>query len=296
MTQARRIRITMLNSMAAGEIAEALDRHVEWGVELLDLKDALFDKAVMDLTDDEAARVAQMAHARGLSVYCMSTHLFYDDVERGEKHFETNHLGRVDRAVELARILRPRFVRLLAATGETRGTHGNCMDYLHAGHRWVLPMYGQAVDRIGAGGFQATIENEVGQCIFRTPGDVTGFFAELGRREKVCFTWDVQNLWQMGTFPTVEACDELSDLIGYLHLKGGRCEAGDGERAIAWRSSLAEASWPVVEITRRVLARGRCDVICLNPSHGRPPSEGARDDYTKADLDFIRSQIEEIAR
>jgi hypothetical protein len=155
-------------------------------------------------------------------------------------------------------------------------------------------MYAHAIDRLHAAEFQTTIENEVGQCILRTPSDVTALFDELGRREKVCFTYDVQNLWQMGTFPTMHVYEHLSGLVGYLHLKGGQCDEGHSERTLRWRSSLAGASWPVAEITRRAVADGACPVICLNPSHGRPREEGKWEDFTKDDLDFIRQAVPEI--
>ena len=47
--------------------------------------------------------------------------------------------------------------------------------------------------------------------------------------------------------------EELRDLIGYLHFKGGQAGA-DGK--LAWASSLAEASWPVADIVRRAVADG----------------------------------------
>jgi len=296
MTQASTVRVTMLNSMASRDLPEAMDRHVAWGIELLDLKDALFGKRVMDLSDAEAARVADMARQRGLEVYCLSTHLFGGDVEAaGRAGFESDHLGGVDRAVQIARILKPRLIRLLAAAGSSRAAYGTCAEYLQAESPWLIDMYGEAVERIAAAGFRATIENEVGRCILRTPRDVADLFAALGRPGEVCFTWDVQNLWQTGTFPTLEACERLADLTGYLHLKGGRHEEGDPERRLTWRSSLAEASWPVVEVTRRVLAAGRCPVVCLNPSHGRLRQEGAGGDFAKQDLDFLHREIPEIA-
>ena len=295
MPQAGTARVTMLSSMAGKELDLAMDRHVELGVELLDLKDALFGKRVMDLTDEQASRAAEMASRRGLRVHCMSTHLFGGDVEDGEQEFQASHLTRVDRAIELAGILQPHFIRLLAAASPRRWMYADCAELLRAEHPWLIGMYGQAVDRIHAAGFRTTIENEVGECVIRTAGDVVAFFGELARPEKVSFTWDVQNLWQMGTFPDAAVYEEIAGLVGYLHLKGGRHREDDPRRELAWRSSLAEASWPVVEIARRVIADGRCGVICLNPSHGRPVKEGVWEDFVVRDLDFLRSHIREIA-
>ncbi|HUS92936.1 MAG TPA: TIM barrel protein [Phycisphaerae bacterium] len=291
MSERSRVRVTLLSSMAGREVAQSFDRHVEWGVELLDLKDGLFGKGVLDLTDDEARRLAEMAAERSLEVYCLSTGLFGGDLDSGPAGLDSD-LVRVERAVAIARILRPHFIRLLAAGSHRRGAFPTCMELLDAEMPWAIGRYRQAIDRIAAGGFLATIENEVGQCIFRTPEDVAGFFGRLDRRRKVCFTWDVQNLWQMGTFPTVEVYEQIAQWIGYVHLKGGRCEPGDPARTLAWRSPLAEASWPVSEIVRRAVADGRSPVLCLNPSHGRPMREGVWEDFTRQDLGFVRRLLE----
>jgi hypothetical protein len=44
----------------------------------------------------------------------MSTLVFDDHVERGEEVFRTEHLTTLDRILEAAAILQPRFVRLIA--------------------------------------------------------------------------------------------------------------------------------------------------------------------------------------
>jgi sugar phosphate isomerase/epimerase len=189
MTMDGEVRLTILNSMAGGELPEALDRHVRWGIDLLDLKDGLFGAGVLDLTDEQAGRVAEMARQRGLEVHCLSTGLFHDDVERGEAHFRHVHLQRVDRAIEIARILGPRFVRLLAAWSTRRGEFAGCDEYTRAECPWLTGLYGEAVDRIAEAGFAATIENEVGQCILRTPREATSpsatwrSFAASSRRQ-----------------------------------------------------------------------------------------------------------------
>ena len=95
--------ITLLNSMADRDFATALDRHVEWGLRHLDLKDAIFGKSVVDISDPEAHRAAGLITERGLSVYCLSTNLFHEDVECGEEEFRRDHFARVDRAIEIAR-------------------------------------------------------------------------------------------------------------------------------------------------------------------------------------------------
>ena len=62
------------------------------------------------------------------------------------------------------------------------------------------------------------------------------FFKLLDRPESVALTWDVQNLWQMGTFPTIDVYYQLKDLIHYYHLKGGQFR-GDSP-SLYWKSNL----------------------------------------------------------
>ena len=281
-------KLTILNSMAGRDFERALDGHLEWGLEMVDLKDAIFGKGVLGLTDEEAGRAAGLISERGLSVHCLSTGLFFADVEAGEAAFKS-HLEKVGRAVEIGRILQPRMIRLLAARTSRRTEVEDSIEHIRSNHPWLVPMYAEAVDRLHEAGFRPTIENEVNNCIFSTPQEIIDFFAALDRYGKACFTWDVQNLWQMGTLPTIDVYEELKGLIGYLHLKGGRKdESGDELR---WKSSLEDASWPVVETVRRAVADGVSPVICLNPSHGELKDGYDYDDIVKRDIEFLRREL-----
>jgi sugar phosphate isomerase/epimerase len=111
----------------------------------------------------------------------------------------------------------------------------------------------------------------------------------MDRRDSVFFTYDVQNLWQMGTFPTLDVYRTLKPLIGYFHLKGGK--AGDDGRLL-WKSTLEDASWPVVEMTREVVRDGVSPVICLNPSHGGKLEGYDYNRMVQRDLEYIRSVLE----
>jgi len=285
------VRVTMLSSMAGGDFEEALERHAAWGIGMLDLKDGIFGKSVMDLTDEEAECAAAMIRDRGQETYCLSTGLFLDEVERGVEHFRARHLGRVGRAIEIARVLRPRFVRLLAASTERRAELADSARYLRREHPWLLDLYREAIETITDAGFEVTVENEVGGCILSRPAEVAGFFDALGRPHPACFTYDVQNLWQMGTVPTMEVYEELRPLIGYLHLKGGIAESGG--TALKWRSTLEDASWPVADIVRAVVRDGVSPVICLNWPHGAPKPDYDYEGLVERDLCYLRRIIEE---
>ena len=50
------VELTVLNTMASSDFVCALERHLEWSLKLLDLKDLVFGKRIVDLTAAEAAR------------------------------------------------------------------------------------------------------------------------------------------------------------------------------------------------------------------------------------------------
>lgn len=281
-------RLTILNSMASDDFPAALDRHVEWGLVDVDLKDRIFDKAVAGLTRDEAARAARLIADRGLTTHCLSTGFFFAEVERGEAEFRARFIDRLDDLIAVARELRPRLVRLLAARTTRRDELVHVGEYIEAEHPWLMPLYAEAAARLGDAGMSVTVENEVGGCILASPDEIRWFFDALDTPD-VCLTWDVQNLWQMGTYPTLDVYESLRDLIGYYHLKGGQAEPGATD--LKWRSSLADASWPVAEITRRVVSDGVSPVICLNPSHGAPKPGVDYSDIVARDIAYVRDEV-----
>ncbi|MCG3181960.1 MAG: hypothetical protein BIFFINMI_04406 [Phycisphaerae bacterium] len=284
-----RVRLTMLNSMAGDDFPLSLDRQKSWGVADLDLKDRIFGCGVLELTDTQARRAAQMIADRGQRVWCMSTQLFHDAIEKGEAHFRDHHLARVGRAVELADILRPHFIRLLSATTERRAGIAGAPGRLAREAPWLAAMYRQAIDRIASGGHLATIENETGGNILSNPAEVAELFELLDRPGKVSFTWDAQNMWQVsGQPPSVAIYDAMPPVLRFVHLKGG--VAGPDGR-LQFRSSLADASWPVLDVVRRVVADGCSEVICLNPSHGPPPPGQGYVNHVEADMAFLREHV-----
>jgi hypothetical protein len=109
----------------------------------------------------------------------------------------------------------------------------------------------------------------------------------------VSFTWDVQNFWQMGSFPSLEVYRALRPLIRYYHVKGGLCVEPRGK--LVYRSALEDASWPVEEITREVLRDAVSPVICLNPPHGDTKEGYDYEDLTRRDLAFLRRRFGELA-
>lgn len=283
--------IAMLNSMAGRDFESALDRHVAWGLEWLDLKDFIFGKPIADLTDDELNVAAQMIKARGLSVYCLSTSLFADNVEIGEDNFRANHLSKVSRVLEIAQVLSPTFIRLVAASTSERQNVPDAVAHIRTHAPWLFALYDEAISQIHEAGFTAVIENETQGCIVSRPQEALDFFEALTNREAAKFTWDVVNMWQAGTFPSLGAYEALRPILGYIHYKGGQAERANGP--LKWRSSLEEASWPVAEITAAVLRDKECNAICLNPPHGAPRPSESHTNWTQDDLEYLRALVSE---
>jgi sugar phosphate isomerase/epimerase len=290
MTTGGKTLLTVLNSMAGADIYQALDRHVEWGLRVVDLKDGILGKSVEALSVVDANTVAGALAERKLTTNTLSTCLFSGDIEEGETAFRARYAEALKNVVAVAPILKPKFVRLLAAGSSRRGDMGDSAAYIQQHHPWLLDVYREGIDRVRAAGFEAIIENEVGHCIFSNPREILDFFSHLDRAGKVGFTWDIQNLWQMGTLPGLDVYRRLKPLIRMIHLKGGRAETPGGP--LKWKSHLEDASWPVLDICRAAIADGVSPVICLNPSHGAD-SPDYKYEYRK-DIEFLRKNIKEI--
>lgn len=283
--------ITILNSMAGREFEAALDRHLAWGITRLDLKDFIFGKPVVELSDREVEAASRMIAERKLSVYALSTSLFAQDVEAGETAFRQGHFGRIARVLEIAAAFAPTFIRLIAASTERRRSVADGIRYAAAEAPWLFELYDEAIDRIAGAGYTAVIENETEGCLLSCPREVLDFFAALQNANRARFTWDVVNMWQAGTFPSVEAYEALRPVIGYVHLKGGQCDRPLGP--LKWRSPLDEASWPVRDIVARVVSDGVSPVICLNPPHGELRPGVSPAGWAERDITFVRQLLHE---
>lgn len=283
------VSITILNDIVHSDFIASLDIQKSWGIKLLDLRADIYGKSFMNLEDAEIEAAAAEIRTRGMSVYCLSSGLFYDDLNKGEAHFREHHLGQVDRLIRAANRLEPAVVRLLSARFHEREQVADSIPYVQEHYPWLIPMYREAIDRLHAAGHEVTIENEAKNCIMATPGEIVYFFDVLDRGDKTSFTFDVQNIWKMGTFPTMDVYRELAPLIGYFHLKGGM--AGDDGVTLKWKSSLEDASWPVVEMTAALIRDGRVQVICLNPSHGEDKDGYDYRELNKRNLDYLRDRF-----
>jgi hypothetical protein len=283
------VRFTMLNAMAGREIEVSLHQLDLWGIKHLDLKDQLFGRKVEELEPDDAKQIRRMADEHGQQAYCLSSSVMVNSIDELQSPLMAEKvLGSVSSLISTAEILQPKFIRLLSASVSNpvqRQQHRAQSSLLDP----LFELYRRAVDKISDAGFTPTIENEASNCLMATPDDVEIFFHRLDRSDQVVFTWDVQNFWQMGTYPSLEIYHRLRPLIGFYHVKGGRAEPGSHE--LKWRSTLEQASWPVLEISRAVQEDGVSPVICLNPSHGKSHPDYSLDRAAEKDLAFLREHL-----
>lgn len=263
-----------------GDLAESIREQRALGIDVLDLKDKVLGKEVVDLDDAELEQAAAMIEAAGMSLYCLSTVLFHPDVAEGEEAF-AQQVEQVDRAIEVARRLQPRCIRLLAASSAARQPGEGLAEHLAASAPWLVDAYRSAIAKIQAAGFVTVIENEVGASLLRAPADVQALLPRLSDAGEAGLIWDVQNMWRTsGELPSLAAYRAVQPYLRYVHVKGGRLDAAGAMT----RSTLADTSWPVAEILRAVLADEASEAICVNPCKGAAPPggydavEGARSD------------------
>lgn len=282
-------KLTVLNSMASSDFDEALRLHKAWGLEWVDLRDEIYGRWVEELDLTTAERAARAIDEQGLRTYCVSTNVFVEEVDNGETAFR-DHLESLKRVVTLCEVLRPKLVRINAATFARRTPGLNSVATLKQHYPWIVEVYREAVDLLEGVGILASIENEAFDSSLSTADEIVDFFEWLDRPATAGLTWDVQNQWSSGVFPTMEIYQRLKPYMRYYHVKGGQTQ-GDSDR-LAWNVALEDASWPVAEITAAVVHDGVSPVICLNPAqHGEQKPGYDYKDIVIRDIEFLRRAV-----
>lgn len=280
--------IAILNSMADKDFDACLAFHERHGLHWLDLRDSIYGRTAVELDVETAHRAKDKIDAAGLEVYCLSTSIMFDDIAKGADQFE-HHFAQLTAVIEPARVLSPRFFRLIAAVAP--GQPRRPLADVAAANPWLVEAYRRAIDLLHANGFIVTIENEAPDCIITTAEDALRFFQLLDCDGAAGFTWDIQNQWRCGPFPSLETYEKLKPIIQYVHVKGGR-HIDEATRALKWNVALEDASWPVAEIVRQVVADGTSPVICINmPVHGSPLPGYDYDNVVVRDIAFMRQLI-----
>jgi sugar phosphate isomerase/epimerase len=290
------VALTIVHDLADAELQAgadpAFDQYAALAVASLDLGRDAAGKGVLDLTPENARCIAAAMDQRGLALRGLSTPLFGDPVEAGEQVFLERHAARVDQALDLARLLRPRFIALRAAATERRRDLADAVEYVSSQRPWLIPLYREALGRITDAGFTASIENAGRNSILATPAEVQNFFTALAPAA-AGLDFDPVNLWQAGTAPSVEVYQQFADCIDSLHVKGGLADRRSG--TLCWRCGLADASWPVVDVIRAALSGPGCQAICLRAPQGHRKLGYDYTNLTARDIAFLRAQFPQLA-
>jgi sugar phosphate isomerase/epimerase len=263
--------LTALTEIMAADTELAVSRLRDLGIDELDLKDDIFGRQIEDLEVSRRRRLTELLERSGARAYCLSSSLGSDDVSViGELEFRTRMERGVLNLLETIPYVRPRLVRLLACAGGP--PTDDPVSRVERLSPWVFDAYREAADALASAGPQVTVENEP-ESVLSEPDAVHAFFARLDRPlDRVGFTWDIQNMWAAGTFPTLAVYEQLRELIDYVHLKGGR-DSPASPRILTERALLERASWPVQELVGRIILDDVSPVLCINVSGPDLPIE-----------------------
>lgn len=286
------VQLTMLNSMASEDFEAGLHMQKNWGLRWLDLRDQIYGCWVEELDLPTAERVVRAVDDNGLRIYCVSTNVFVENVESGEPTFRS-HLRSLRHVLNLCELLRPQCLRLNAPGFAKRSIGLNSIETIRHEYPWLVVVCREAVDLVAQAGILACFENDAFDCCLSTPEEFLDFFEWLDRPGVAGLTWDVQNQWATGVFPTVDVYEQLKPLIRYCHVKGGQSD-GDSDRLV-WNVALEDATWPVAEIIDAIVRDGVSPVICLNPAqHGRQKPGYNYEGIVSRDIRFLRRAVRGI--
>ncbi|MBC8008472.1 MAG: TIM barrel protein [Burkholderiales bacterium] len=287
------VEVTFLNGIAGADFPAGLRKQAALGLTLLDIKDSLWGQRIEEIDEPTATRVAALVASENLRVDCLSTSIGCVSFRDGmtEAAFRATYDPLLANTLRTTGILRPRMVRLLLPAHLPRAAGESAFAAMHRTAPWVVDVYREWITRLAEIGVVPVLENEAHGCLFATPADIAAFFHALDH-PAARYIWDVQNLWQMGVFPSLDAYAQLKPFIASLHLKGGRADTPGGPLIHA--AALEDASWPVREIVHAVLADARVPVLCLNPSHGAKPADWDIWATAVRDLAYLRREFPQL--
>ena len=279
------MRLTLQSDMCGSTLEEVIAFHLDRGLSELDLKTGLAGEPVETMTLDDARRARAMLDAAGLGLYCLSTSLFAVELAADGRAVEDD-AARLQELGPVIDVLAPRYVRVLAAI---RPEHGSSpVAHLPGAVAYAAALRSSAAD-LTARGTGLLIENGPENSVVSSAANARQLAELIGTGSTIGFIWDVQNMWQSGSFPRASDPAEFGSLLKYVHVKGGRT-AGPVPGELVSASTLADASWPVVEVLDAVRELGTVECIALNPSHGRHEST-TPDSIRDHDIDFLTDYL-----
>jgi len=175
------VELTVLSAMAGWDFDHAAEQMREWDLSWVDLWGEIYGEPIDALSQAAAERAAATLEAADLTAPLPRVANLDDTVEIGEEAFREKHLAALDRALASARILRPKYVRLIAgrfSAVSPGGSNVGASSVTSPG--W--PQRTAKHRRILDAGFLPTIENEADSCFLATPQEFIEFFDWLPHR------------------------------------------------------------------------------------------------------------------
>ena len=282
--------LSVLAEMLDKDLPTALAVMRDHRLAFVDLKQHVYDSRIHQLDGDQRYRLHDDLRRHNVELYCLASTLGHRNVlATPERGFRDELEQGIANLLETVAIVRPRMIRLLACSAISGTGERLLVTDVDRLAPWVFPAYREAISQIASHGVTVTIENEP-DSLLSSPEEVRTFFARLDGCGDVGFTWDIQNMWQSGVFPSVTVYERMKPVINYVHLKGGR-QASTVDSSLRYRCGLETASWPVVDLVRRVIADDISPVVCLNTSHGELPDD---DPFGDVAADVPRSRVEAL--
>src|SRR5882757_1789005 len=113
----------------------------EWGLSRVDLWGKIYGEPIDALSQATAERAAATLEAADLKAHCLASRIFDDTIEISETAFREKHFAALDKALASARILRPKYVRLIAGKFSAVSRSRSNVGVLMRKFPWVAAVY-----------------------------------------------------------------------------------------------------------------------------------------------------------
>ena len=274
------------------DFAHVLDVMDEVGLEYIDLRE-LWGKNIVDLSDSEIQDIKSLIKKHGVKVCCISPWVFFrmplrkteDEPTYGESY--TQHLDKLKRAVELAKVFDTDLVRCFSFESEI-AFEGNPF-FGHGFDAWkvLVERFQKPVKIVEEAGVTLALES----CHLTNTGTglmVCKLIDELGSKN-VKLLWDPCNsYYASGVDPYPYEYEKVKDYIVYIDIKDKVIDKRYMTNAHVLIGEGNKIYWP--EILQALKEDNYKGVISLETAY--TPKGGTREDGTKESLRRVRQMID----
>lgn len=228
----------------SADLAEQLDVLEAEGIKHIEFR-SVWNKNVLDLSDDELRQVREALDARGFRVSAVGSPIgkisILDDF--------VPHLAKFERAMDVAKYLGTPYIRIFSFFIPTGHNAGDYRDE-------VLRRLTQLVQRAAQSGLVLLHENEKG-IYGDEPERCLDILRELSS-DHFKFAFDPANFVQCGVKPFTEAFPALGPYTAYIHIKDALLE---GKRVVP----VGQGDGEVKQILQAMFVNGYDGVLSIEP-------------------------------